>query len=470
MLGKHLEPDQIALWEKIERYEIDQPGVAVPYSKKLAREQGWTPAFTRRVIAEYKRFIFLGMVAGHGVSPSEIVDEAWHKHILYTQDYFIRFCQETLGRPFHHVPSEGGQHEVARLDDQYGKTLASYELIFGEPAPADIWPRPITAQPPKERPRWRGEAVFAVLAFAVALVCLGCGIVPGTTSPFDYRGPDFLGFYIFIEFIALAIAFSLRRALRLPIQPLSPVPPTPIEVAYLKGGASRAAQAALVSLMSRGLVELDLITNRLKATSDDFRGGSFLEEKLLRKIYLNPMPVKDLATWAAVEGRVVADDLRPKGLVPSEKSDALYRVLPMLVAAIPPVLGFIKIQIGLARERPVGFLVLLVIVTGISALFFLLPAIRSRAGDAALEKISKPVLFQSTDAVDNSYAESLVLLLAISGPTALNNTPLDYMTTQLAPPQNSGSGSGGCSGGSGCGGGGGGGCGGGGGGCGGCSS
>jgi hypothetical protein len=44
----------------------------------LARDNGWPREFTRRVVEEYKRFMFLTTVADHVVSPSEAVDQAWH--------------------------------------------------------------------------------------------------------------------------------------------------------------------------------------------------------------------------------------------------------------------------------------------------------------------------------------------------------------------------------------------------------
>ncbi|MEK6230809.1 MAG: hypothetical protein N2A42_03075 [Luteolibacter sp.] len=35
-------------------------------------------------MTEYKRFVALAMLAGHPVTPSEEVDQAWHLHLVYT--------------------------------------------------------------------------------------------------------------------------------------------------------------------------------------------------------------------------------------------------------------------------------------------------------------------------------------------------------------------------------------------------
>lgn len=132
--------EQSALWQRIESFEIDDPAASFPFSARLANENGWTQEFARRVVDEYKRFVFLMMVAGHEVTPSDEVDQAWHLHLVYTRSYWDELCSEVLGRPLHHGPTKGGQAEGQRFEDQYLKTLASYERWFGAVPPSDIWP------------------------------------------------------------------------------------------------------------------------------------------------------------------------------------------------------------------------------------------------------------------------------------------------------------------------------------------
>lgn len=128
-------------WRRIAAFPLDDPGAPLPFSRRLARERGWDLHFTRRVLDEYRRFLFLAVEAGHPVSPSDAVDEAWHLHLLYTESYWTDLCQNTLGRPIHHGPTRGGTAEAAKFDDWYARTLASYCRLFGEEPPADIWPR-----------------------------------------------------------------------------------------------------------------------------------------------------------------------------------------------------------------------------------------------------------------------------------------------------------------------------------------
>ena len=128
------------LWRTLEASEIGPSDAALTFAARLARENRWTPAFTERVIGEYKRFCFLAVTAGHEVTPSDAVDQAWHLHLTYSRAYWERFCPEVLGMPLHHGPTAGGSAERNRYFEQYAQTLKSYEAAFGEVPPADIWP------------------------------------------------------------------------------------------------------------------------------------------------------------------------------------------------------------------------------------------------------------------------------------------------------------------------------------------
>jgi len=128
------------LWERIQAYRFDDGTSAFPFAARLARDNGWSRGYTARVIREYRRFAFLAVAAGHPVTPSDQVDQAWHLHLLYTRDYWDRFCKEALGRPLHHGPTKGGAAEREKFNDWYGRTLESYLRFFGEDPPADIWP------------------------------------------------------------------------------------------------------------------------------------------------------------------------------------------------------------------------------------------------------------------------------------------------------------------------------------------
>ncbi len=129
-----------SLLHQIERFALDDPTAALPFSTRLAQQQGWSPGYTERVIAEYKRFIYLAATARHPVTPSADVDEVWHLHLTYTRSYWEQLCGEVLGKPLHHDPTRGGHAQASMFHDLYNQTLALYAQTFGSAPPPDIWP------------------------------------------------------------------------------------------------------------------------------------------------------------------------------------------------------------------------------------------------------------------------------------------------------------------------------------------
>lgn len=135
---KKLPVEQISLWKRIEKFSLDDPEASSPFSQRLARENNWDKSYTERVIKEYKRFAFLSITEGP-FTPSVAVDEAWHLHLIYTRSY-DKFCSEALQKKLHHNPSKGGKAEHEKFIGLYNGTLTSYESVFGDVPPLDIWP------------------------------------------------------------------------------------------------------------------------------------------------------------------------------------------------------------------------------------------------------------------------------------------------------------------------------------------
>lgn len=132
--------DESLLWSKLESFSPDNPYEVLSFSQRLARENGWPPLFTERVIAEYKKFIFLCMISPQPVTPSDEVDQAWHLHLVYTKSYWNDLCRDILGKDIHHTPTEGGPAERDKFISYYESTLQLYRDKFGTEPPNDIWP------------------------------------------------------------------------------------------------------------------------------------------------------------------------------------------------------------------------------------------------------------------------------------------------------------------------------------------
>jgi hypothetical protein len=170
------------VWVALSRYSIGPGDAALTFAQRLARENGWHPMHAARVIEEYRRFAFLAATAGHPVTPSDAVDQAWHLHLTYTRDYWERFCPDVLGHPLHHGPTAGGAAEGHRFFAQYAETLKSYEAAFGAAAPEDIWPdanRRLNDDPRARRVHPRDGIVIrkSVLAAWLLATAVAAGII-----------------------------------------------------------------------------------------------------------------------------------------------------------------------------------------------------------------------------------------------------------------------------------------------------
>ena len=211
------------LYDRLQRFSLDQPASKLPFSQRLAQENSWSLDYAHRVIEEYKKFAFLAVVSGHSVSPSDPVDQVWHLHLTYTRSYWEQFCPQVLRHPLHHEPTEGGRTENHKFQDWYAQTLASYERLFGQRPPKDIWPQPADRARNKEkfvrvnaqqhwivpkRPLQRSLA--ASLTLTLPLMLGGC-YVTSSASLIDVLS-WFLFALPFIGFVALVLqAFARRR-------------------------------------------------------------------------------------------------------------------------------------------------------------------------------------------------------------------------------------------------------------------
>lgn len=133
-------PEQAELWQKLKYFEMDNVKSALPFSERLARDNGWTLDFALRAVDEYKKFLLLAATLPHPVTPSDEVDQVWHLHLLYTRSYWDELCRQILRKPLHHSPTCGGNAERSKFNDWYNYTLTSYQTTFGHAPPKDIWP------------------------------------------------------------------------------------------------------------------------------------------------------------------------------------------------------------------------------------------------------------------------------------------------------------------------------------------
>ena len=90
------------------------------------------------ILKETLRFMHLTTVAGERLTPSHIVDLAWHEFILFTR-YYSEFCKKHLGKYIHHNP--GGDESLNR--QCFKKTHYWYQKTFHEAPAQQYWGRVI---------------------------------------------------------------------------------------------------------------------------------------------------------------------------------------------------------------------------------------------------------------------------------------------------------------------------------------
>lgn len=127
------------LWRKIQSFALDQKDSEFTFSKRLARDNDWTIDYSKKVIEEYKKFIYLCCISNKQITPSDAVDQAWHLHLTYTKSYWKEFCAHTLKKEIHHNPTKGGSSEREKFSNCYDQTFQVYREEFGEDPDSKIW-------------------------------------------------------------------------------------------------------------------------------------------------------------------------------------------------------------------------------------------------------------------------------------------------------------------------------------------
>jgi uncharacterized protein (TIGR04222 family) len=466
--------------EELMNFRFEREPVSLTFADRLANENGWRIAYADRVIEEYKKFLYLAAVVDHPVSPSDAVDQAWHLHLLYTQSYWDDLCRDVLGRPLHHGPTLGGAAEQAKHDDWYERTLGSYRRLLAAEPPGDIWPslaawKRVRARHERvDRDRYwlipkprlpigmKGHPAKVPCFFAVPFVAV--------LNPLDLTGPEFLWFIVVMMAVALVAGLFMRRW-----DPNDTVlddqaaPLEPHELAFLNGGQKQMLQAVLAGMIQAGELEVrrrgtgavSTGERRLRAVGAAPNDAIGLGRLIHREAGVDGgLAITDLPRVVASFAKRTKQALEDRGLV----SSGLARLLPAAPMLLVLLLGIAKVCVGVNRDRPVGFLVVLAIVATVAAVLLAKPPLLTNHGQRVLrrwksEHASLRKIGAEADALDPA---TLMLAVALFGIASSSTPQLNELRAAVGPGNRS-SGCGSSCGGSGCGGGGGG-CGG----CGGC--
>ncbi|WOI52654.1 hypothetical protein [Parvularcula sp. LCG005] len=123
------------LWRQLGTVQFDDATGPAAFGDELARENGWSRRYARRVLEEYRRFAYLTRVSVEDIAPPPDIHRVWQVHLLCTHHYWEVF-KAALGGPLHHELIDDGRQMKAR----YAHALELYEKEFGQKPPSDIWP------------------------------------------------------------------------------------------------------------------------------------------------------------------------------------------------------------------------------------------------------------------------------------------------------------------------------------------
>ncbi len=427
MIGSQWADEQRALWQRIASHPFDAPHEALDFTRRLAREQAWTLAYARQAIEEYRRFCFLVMVTGQAVTPSQDVDEVWHLHLTYSRDYWDVWCARILQRRLHHDPTEGGPAEAAKFREQYATTLKSYECWFG-PSPEAIWPssqqrfatrprfRTVDTQRVMILPKPRLPAAWRMpLAVFLAMLLVPWQVLALPSNPLDWPGPPFLALFAGECLIAGLFAMIWRQILRSSGDTgAHEVELDPVELGFLAGGPKRAFDTGLTELMVAGVVSLDA-SKRLRVTA---QSGPPING--FQRAIQDGATYRDARRAAGGVVTAIRNRLAAQGLALTTRMAMRAAWLPLLVFIPVLPLAGLKIQAGLSRGHPVGFLVMAVVLAVLTLLWSVRrQPWRTRAGDDAL----KDMRALTKRLARAPQQAELSLAVALVGPAILLGTP-----------------------------------------------
>jgi len=437
-----------ACWARIRNHLGNAQG-QLDLASILVRKFRWTRDYAERAVEEYRRFCFLAACSGHAVSPSAEVDEVWHLHLQYTRDYWERFCPQVLGTPLHHEPGGRNTSQDRMFREQYAQTLASYQAYFGPP-PEAFWPGTVRRfdAPPRFRAVDTEQVIvlrrlrLSPLRMAAATSLLGILVLLAgmpaafalSGEPLDWDGPSFLKLYGFLFGVAFFGGMWLRRASG-DGRATSPASLSPYDIAYLAGGPRRVMDAAIAVLMERDVAHWEPSSKTVQITGST-AGLPAPLSAIAEHLRITPDPDRAART---VEGVLtsIKQNLIMRGLMLDDETmrgQARRAALPSFLVF---ALGVAKIGVGLARARPVGFLVVLSIVMLFIGFYFLRKTWRvTRAGEQAVRETR----LLHAAAARAPRTQDMVIAVALLGTAAMVGTAYAAYHEALAPQRDSGGG------------------------------
>ena len=269
-----------------------------------------------------------------------------------------------------------------------------------------------------------------------------------TLNPFDWTAGPFLALYLFVALTVFLLLFNFRSMIGPAARDSQQL--SVLELAYLAGDARRLGDAVLFSLTSGNGATIAPKGHKITVT-DQTPLATLMGRPPILPVQPN-MTRQQFQTAVKPLVERVQRRLQELGYHPTDDQMASFRMTVLLpFVGLLLAFGLIKVVVGAERHHPVGFLIVLLLLTTFYGFALAKRPTRTRAGNDVLQTYQASHARAARAPLDHE----LVLAVALSGAVVLSGTAYAsvYAASQT---MNSDSGGGG-------------GCGGGGGGCGGCS-
>jgi uncharacterized protein (TIGR04222 family) len=245
-------------------------------------------------------------------------------------------------------------------------------------------------------------------------------------NPINLSGLDFLIFYFGLSVIVIFTVRHYRHRAESGPAPKMELS-DPYLIAYLRGGEKEVLRLGVITLIDRGLLTVDGAT--IRQTEQEFRRDAVnpLEYDVLKKFSIPAQAASIFEdTTLKQECAPYRAKLEQAGLIPDESTvaDRISRFL--LATGMLVAIGLPKIFIGISRDRPIAFLIILMIAAVVVTAIMSFPRL-TRRGQLALEDIQTLYGYLRDRAFDlrrGSATPEMMMLAAAFGIAAL--APIEY--------------------------------------------
>jgi uncharacterized protein (TIGR04222 family) len=355
-----------ALWNNILDFDLDHPLSEYGFSTRLEYENSWTVNFAKDAIIEYKKFMYLAATSEFMVSPSEIVDIVWHQHLIFTQSYEA-FCT-ILGKRIAHIPSTHNKSESVKFKLAKDRTQRLYAESFG-PQPAEFWEFPNIYEPLVLKKS--ALTIWKLLSIGVLL------FIPTVFAVYIFLRPIYLnidnpyfiiGYMTIIACSFIGLEFYNRHRLKTVVNGLDKSAflfnLSALELVYLRNSETADVVHGVVNNM---IVKQKIsIAPGQKLAIKDLSGvNSAIEfcvmETIGEEVSMDyPQLLKRLILKPVFHKTARAMEAFKKYFSRSQYFIRLFALNFVVLAAVL-ALGTVRIATGISRDKPVAFIIIVVL-------------------------------------------------------------------------------------------------------------